>query len=131
MKLAVCSGAGLLGIWGLQSVCLPRPVGWCLHPLPSGDRLNEDGLDCISMRFSAISYKEIDESFPGGLVVKNPPTNAGARVQSLVREDPTCRGATEPRATSIELCSRAPETQLLKPTCLLRVHALQQEKSAQ
>ena len=30
--------------------------------------------------------------FPGGAVVKNPPANAGA----LVREDPTCRGATKP-----------------------------------
>jgi len=45
--------------------------------MPSGDRLNEDSLDCISMKSSAISYKKIDESFPGGLVVKNPPTNAG------------------------------------------------------
>ena len=29
------------------------------------------------MKSSAISYKKIDESFPGGLMVKNPPTNAG------------------------------------------------------
>ena len=77
MKLAVCSGAGLLGIWGLQSMRLPGLVGCYPHPLPSGDRLNEDGLECISMKSSAISYKKIDESFPGGLVVKNPPTNAG------------------------------------------------------
>ena len=34
--------------------------------------------------------------FPGGAVVKNPPTKAGARVQALVQEDPTCRGATKP-----------------------------------
>ena len=77
MKLAVCSGAGLLGIWGFQSMRLPGPVGCYPHPLPSGDRLNKDGLECISMKSSAISYKKIDESFPGGLVVKNPPTNAG------------------------------------------------------
>ena len=34
--------------------------------------------------------------FPGGAVVKNPPANAGTRVRTLVREDPTCRGATKP-----------------------------------
>ena len=32
---------------------------------------------------------------PGGPVVKNLPANAGDRVQSLVREDPTCLGATK------------------------------------
>ena len=30
--------------------------------------------------------------FPGCLVLKNLPTSAGPWVQSLVREDPTCRG---------------------------------------
>ena len=43
--------------------------------------------------------------FPGGAVVKNLPANAGntgsspdpgTRVQALIREDPTCRGATKP-----------------------------------
>ena len=34
--------------------------------------------------------------FPGGAVVKNPPSNAGDTVQSLVREDPTCHRATQP-----------------------------------
>ena len=34
--------------------------------------------------------------FPGGAVVKNPPANAGTQVRSLVREDPTCHGATKP-----------------------------------
>ena len=34
--------------------------------------------------------------FPGGLVVKNPPANAGAQVQSLVQEVSTCHGATKP-----------------------------------
>ena len=33
--------------------------------------------------------------FPGGLVVKNPPASAGARVQSLVQEISTCHGATD------------------------------------
>ena len=37
-----------------------------------------------------------DADFPGGAVVKNLPANAGTRVQALVREDPTCRGATKP-----------------------------------
>ena len=34
--------------------------------------------------------------FPGGAVVKNPPANAGAWVQVLVWEDPTCHRATKP-----------------------------------
>ena len=38
--------------------------------------------------------KEVD--FPGGAVVKNPPANAGDMVLALVREDPTCHGATKP-----------------------------------
>ena len=32
---------------------------------------------------------------PGGAVVKNLPANAGIQVRSLVREDPTCRGAAK------------------------------------
>ena len=35
--------------------------------------------------------------FPGGAVVAgNPPASSGTWVQVLVREDPTCRGATKP-----------------------------------
>ena len=34
--------------------------------------------------------------FSGGPVVKNPPVNAGDRVQSLVQEYSTCRVATKP-----------------------------------
>ena len=34
--------------------------------------------------------------FPGGAVVRHPPANAGARVQTLGRKDPTYRGATKP-----------------------------------
>ena len=37
-----------------------------------------------------------DGDFPGGTVVENPPANAGTWVQALVREDPTCCGATKP-----------------------------------
>ena len=41
------------------------------------------------------------EDFPGGAVVKNPPANAGDTGSSpgprtLVRQDPTCCGATKP-----------------------------------
>ena len=35
------------------------------------------------------------EGFPGGAVVKNPPTNAGDTGSSPGLEDPTCRGATK------------------------------------
>ena len=43
----------------------------------------------------------------------------GTWVQSLVLEDPTCRGATKPgRAPQLlSLCSRARAPQLLRPTC--------------
>ena len=38
------------------------------------------------------------KGFAGGAVVKNPPANAETetRFRALVREDPTCRGATKP-----------------------------------
>ena len=44
--------------------------------------------------------------FPGGLVVKNPPANAGAQVQSLVQEVSTCHGATKP-VHNYWACARA------------------------
>ena len=34
--------------------------------------------------------------FPGGAVVKNLPANAGDTGSTLVREDPSCHGATKP-----------------------------------
>ena len=52
--------------------------------------------------------------FPGGAVIKNPLAKAGTWVGSLVREDPTCRGATKP--VHHNYWARVP--QLLKPTCL-------------
>ena len=57
----------------------------------------------------------------------------GTRVQSLVREDPTCRGATKPVrhnywAYVLQLLSlHAATTEVLVP----RAHALQQEKPPQ
>ena len=50
----------------------------------------------------------------------------GARVRALVREDPTCRGATKPVRHDYWACSLEPAshsywahvTQLLKPVCL-------------
>ena len=37
-----------------------------------------------------------ERGFPGGAVVKNLPAMQGTRVQALVWEDPTCRGAAKP-----------------------------------
>ena len=45
------------------------------------------------------------QGFPGSSVIKNLPVNAGNTVWSLIHEDPTCRRATKPRATT------------KKPTC--------------
>ena len=42
------------------------------------------------------SFKSLFQGFPGGTVVKNLPANAGTQVRALVREDPTCHGATKP-----------------------------------
>ena len=43
----------------------------------------------------------------------------GTRFRALVREDPTCRGATKPvRHNYLSLRSRAREPQLLKPVHL-------------
>ena len=39
----------------------------------------------------------------------------GTQVQSLVREDPTCRGATKPVCQLLSLRSRAHKPKLLKP----------------
>ena len=42
----------------------------------------------------------------------------GTRVRALVREDPTCRGATKPVPQLLSLRSRAREPRVLKPVCL-------------
>ena len=62
----------------------------------------------------------------------------GTRVRSLVREDPTCRGATKSRAPQLlSLRSRACQPQLLSPHAATtaarapRVRAPQQEKPLQ
>ena len=59
----------------------------------------------------------------------------GTRVRALVREDPTCRRATKPRAPQLlSLRSRAREPQLLSPHAATtearapRARASQQEK---
>ena len=50
------------------------------------------------------------EGFPGGLVVKNLPANAGDTVQSLVQEDPTCPGAAWACVPQLLIpCAAAPE----------------------
>ena len=82
-----------------------------------GSDVNIDVLKCIKR-------KMLD--FPGGAVVKNPPANAGARVQALVPEDPTCHGATKPMCYSYWDCALEPAShnywarvpQLLKPVRL-------------
>ena len=69
----------------------------------------------------------------------------GTQVRALVREDPTCRGATKPMRHNywvcapqlLSLCSRAHEPQVLSLCATTtearvpRAHALQQEKPLQ
>ena len=60
---------------------------------------------------------------PGGTMVKNPPTNAGDMVRSLVREDHTCCGETKPVRYNYSACTLESENcnywaqlpQLLQP----------------
>ena len=46
--------------------------------------------------------------FPGGTVVKNRLPMQGTRVRALVREDPTCRGATKPVHRNYWACALEP-----------------------
>ena len=51
----------------------------------------------LFLRIRKTTYKKHPvQGFPGDAVVKNPPANTGTRVRALVREDPTCCGATKP-----------------------------------
>ena len=60
----------------------------------------------------------------------------GTWIRALVREDPTCCGATKPVRHHLSLRSRAREPQILSPrdatteAPVPRAHALQQEKPA-
>ena len=58
--------------------------------------------------YKKIFLKKLLPGFPGGAVVKNPPANAGTWVQALVREDPTCRGATKPMRHNYRVCALEP-----------------------
>ena len=72
------------------------------------------------------SIQSYYEGFPGGAVVKNPPANAGDMGSNLVREDPTCHGATKPVCLNYWACALEPAShkywarapQLLKPVSL-------------
>ena len=58
-----------------------------------------EGIDSNFERSSAVGKmlsKALHAGFPGGAVVEGLPAGAGTRVQALVWEDPTCRGATGP-----------------------------------
>ena len=89
---------------------------------PSG--WNERTLDNNSNPHEEIKSR----GFPGGAVaVRNPPASiAGTQIQSLIREDPTCLGATKPVLHNNWACALEPVShnywahgpQLLKPACL-------------
>ena len=52
-----------------------------------------------------------EAGFPGGSVVKNPHAVQETWIQSLVWEDPTCLGGTNPFYQLLDLSSRAQEPQ--------------------
>ena len=61
-------------------------------------------------------HKEIiQQGFPGGSVVKNPPVNTGDVVQSLTWENPTCQKQLSPCAPTTDPVSQSPEP--TEPTC--------------
>ena len=68
--------------------------------------------------------------FSGGSVIKNAPASAGDTLWFLVWEDPTCREQLGPCTTTLSLCLRAQEPQLLKSTHP-RACAAPQEKPLQ
>ena len=77
-------------------------------------------------------------NFPGVQWLRIRLPMQGTWVQALVREDPTCRGATKPCAPQLlSLCSRAREPQMLSPrattteACTPKACASQQEKPPQ
>ena len=59
-------------------------------------------------------WAEVHEKEQLGLllctVVKNPPAMQGTHVQSLVREDPTCRTATKPVRHNYWACALEPKS---------------------
>ena len=61
-------------------------------------------------------------------MVKNLPANAGDVGLSLIGEDFTCLGATNPVRHSYWVCARAHEPQPLKPSCH-ETHVPQKEKT--
>ena len=60
--------------------------------------------------------KPSSEGFPEGLVVKNPPANAGDTGLIPNRRRSPCLRAAKPMATLLSLCSRAWEPQLPQPS---------------
>lgn len=70
----------------------------------------------VCLIFLVKSKKKKD--FPGDLAVKNLPADARSRVQSLAREDPTCRGATKPMQHSYSRAwaPQAATTEAHRPT---------------
>ena len=90
LKMRCHHPLGLLPTLHLQN----RKQPWDPRLSQTGRRSPPTGRDNTPAQFKAA--KKMDQNFPGGLVVKNPPANAGMRVWSLVREDSTRPGATKP-----------------------------------
>ena len=95
--------------------------------LPSAGGVNGDawqwekkvlfGNELGSKRFFNQGFKNWALDFPGGPVVENPPANAGNMVQSLVWEDATCCGATEPVCPSYWACALEPQGTAATEAC--------------
>ena len=62
----------------------------------AGQRLCSGGTDVEAGGERERPSRKYEGDFPGGAVVRVHLTMQGTRVQALVREDPTCRGATKP-----------------------------------
>ena len=102
----------------LQYSCLENPMGlevWLAAVHGVTESLT--WLKQLSMHACKLNKSVMKREFPGGLVAKNQPANAGDNaVQSLVQEDPTYCGAMKPCGPQLlSLCSGAHEAQLLKP----------------
>ena len=95
-------------------------------------------LNSVHITVGELYLKKIKEGFPGSVVVKNPPANAGDMGSSSGPGRSHMPWSNEVRAPQLlNLCSRAHEPQLLSPRATTsearvpRACALQQEKPPQ
>ena len=91
----------------------------------------------VKKKFFFNLKKRVEEGFPGGSVVKNPPANAGDVVQSLIGKNPHAKEQLSPCTTTVQPVLQSPGAATTEPCAatpeahVTRTCALQQEKPPQ